>query len=93
MLPQPVTAVRVVRDAATSVGKGIAFVEFRTKAAAQLALGLDGQKLDGRPLRITRVSAQQGANGKTGTHTASKMRDAGRKIFGHAGEQPPWHTC
>lgn len=63
-LEQPVTAVRVVRDAATGTGKGFAFVEFRTKAAARSALGLQGQALEGRPVRVMRVS-DRAPNGKT----------------------------
>ena len=36
------TAVRVVRDAKTNVGKGFAFVEFASPAAARMALALNG---------------------------------------------------
>jgi RNA recognition motif. (a.k.a. RRM, RBD, or RNP domain) len=42
-----------VRDRQTNIGKGIAFVEFKTKAAAAAALRLAEPKLHGRPLRIT----------------------------------------
>lgn len=53
-----VEAVRVVRDGATNIGKGFAFVLFRTKAAARAALDMDGHKLGKRPMRITRVSTR-----------------------------------
>ncbi|KAI8107415.1 hypothetical protein M9435_002445 [Picochlorum sp. BPE23] len=45
-------AVRVVRDPKTSVGKGIAFVLFKTRKAAKDALKLDRKALQGRKLRI-----------------------------------------
>ncbi|KAK9802791.1 hypothetical protein WJX73_005828 [Symbiochloris irregularis] len=65
-LQQPVTAVRVVRDAASGVGKGFAFVEFQTKAAALAARDCDGQKLEGRPLRIMRASHATKGGAKAG---------------------------
>lgn len=40
-----VTAVRVVRDGKTNVGKGFAFVEFATPAAARMALALNGTEV------------------------------------------------
>lgn len=43
--PMGVTAVRVVRDAKTNVGKGFAFVEFSTPAAARMALALNGAEV------------------------------------------------
>ncbi|BDA45860.1 probable nucleolar protein 12 at C-terminar half [Coccomyxa sp. Obi] len=58
--PGSVTAVRVVRDAKTSVGKGIAFVEFSGRPAARMAMSADGRVLRGRPIRVTRV-AKSGA--------------------------------
>lgn len=88
LLQQPVTAVRLVRDANTGVGKGFAFVEFQTKAAAQQALMLDGQDLAGRRLRIMRVTAA-GTPGSTakpkGTRdTAPRARKHDTHIAGAA---------
>ena len=40
-----VTAVRVVRDGKTNVGKGFAFVEFATPTAARMALALNGTEV------------------------------------------------
>ena len=54
------TAVRVVRDAKTNVGKGIAFVEFTGRPAARMAMAADGRVLRGREIRVTRV-AKSGA--------------------------------
>lgn len=42
-----------MRDRKTNIGKGIAFVEFKTKAAAASAMRLSEPKLNGRPLRIS----------------------------------------
>ncbi|KAK9843654.1 hypothetical protein WJX81_001246 [Elliptochloris bilobata] len=55
--PAGVTAVRVVRDGKTNVGKGFAFVEFATPAAARMALALNGTEVRKRPVRVTRVAA------------------------------------
>jgi hypothetical protein len=57
-----VTAVRVVRDAKTGKGRGIAFVEFAGRGDARMALALDSRPLRGRALRVTRV-ARTGAAG------------------------------
>ncbi|EQL36802.1 hypothetical protein, variant [Blastomyces dermatitidis ATCC 26199] len=54
----PVESVRVVRDPATRIGKGIAYVQFRDENAVEAALLLDGQKfppLLPRRLRVTRA--------------------------------------
>ena len=57
-----VEAVRVVRDAKTGAGKGVAFVLFRTQEASKAALSQrEGAQLGGRQLRMTRVSRQAGA--------------------------------
>ena len=71
-LPRPVTAVRAVRDAVTGVGKGSAFVERQTKAAAQVALTLNGQKLEGRPLRVTRISSSLPGHSEGPVRTAKR---------------------
>jgi len=59
-------ACRVVRDAKTSVGKGIAFVMFKNRAAAKAGMQLAGQKLKNRAVRIDRVKAglSSGGGGK-----------------------------
>jgi nucleolar protein 12 len=56
-----VEAVRVVRDAKTSAGKGVAYVLLASAAARRAALALDGRPLRGRPLRVTSI-----ARGPTG---------------------------
>lgn len=71
-----VEGVRVVRDRATSVGKGFAFVLFKTQAAARSALSLNGEKFNGRPLRVTRASKDAAAAAAGGGRGAG--RGAGR---------------
>jgi nucleolar protein 12 len=46
--------VRMIRDKITNVGKGIGYVMFKDKASVSLALKLDGQLFEKRPIRITR---------------------------------------
>ncbi|GFR45867.1 hypothetical protein Agub_g7318, partial [Astrephomene gubernaculifera] len=62
-LADAVEAVRVVRDRETSVGKGFAFVLFKTKAAVHAALNLNGKPLQKRPLRIIKSSRYAAAGG------------------------------
>lgn len=50
-----VTAVRVVRDAKSNKGKGIAYVEFESRNDARMALGFDGHTLNGRLIRVSRI--------------------------------------
>ncbi|KAK9812953.1 hypothetical protein WJX72_006275 [[Myrmecia] bisecta] len=52
-----VSAVRVVRDSQSHLGKGFAFVLLKTRAAARAALSLDGQEVRKRAIRVTRVQA------------------------------------
>jgi len=52
-----VTAVRVVRDAKTNKGKGIAYVEFQARTDARMALGFDGHTLDKRAIRVSRIAS------------------------------------
>ena len=54
-IPDPVDAVRVVRDSASQLGKGFGFVQFIDQAAARAALGCDGQLLSKRAIRITKA--------------------------------------
>lgn len=58
-------AVRVVRDAQTGKGKGVAFILFRTSDASKAALKAQkGRELKGRKLRLERVKKQAGSDGK-----------------------------
>jgi nucleolar protein 12 len=59
-------AVRIVRDAHTSIGKGIAYALFKTPAGRRAALGLNGRKLRERPLRITSIKNTNTSGGGRG---------------------------
>ncbi|XP_036962242.1 RNA-binding protein 34 [Acanthopagrus latus] len=71
----PVEAVRLVRDQNSGLGKGFGYVLFESADSVQLALKLDGSKLEGRSVRVkrsvkkekqTNKSDGQGAAGRTG---------------------------
>uniref|UniRef100_H3C6B3 RRM domain-containing protein n=1 Tax=Tetraodon nigroviridis TaxID=99883 RepID=H3C6B3_TETNG len=49
-----VEAVRLVRDQNSGLGKGFGYVLFESADAVQLALKLDGSKLEGRSIRVKR---------------------------------------
>jgi RNA recognition motif-containing protein len=76
----PVTNVRLVRDAQTSMGKGFAYVTFAPEANMDLALGRhEAVLLRGRYLRVQRSSARlaerrQQARGKQALGAASPPR-------------------
>uniref|UniRef100_G3N7R3 RNA binding motif protein 34 n=1 Tax=Gasterosteus aculeatus aculeatus TaxID=481459 RepID=G3N7R3_GASAC len=58
-----VEAVRLVRDQDSGFGKGFGYVLFESSDSVQLALELDGTKLDGRPLRVRRAEKQANKGG------------------------------
>ena len=66
-----VKAVRIVRDAATNIGKGFGYVLFSNKNAAQMALAKDSLTLRNRPLRVTRVTKAKGKTTLPKTKTYS----------------------
>ncbi|EER38990.1 nucleolar protein 12 [Histoplasma capsulatum var. duboisii H88] len=98
----PVESVRVIRDPATRIGKGVAYVQFRDENAVEMALLLDGQKfppLLPRKLRVTRakrvvkktrngsVGDQGRSNGsKTDSRNANKTR-LGQRRSGVGGDR------
>lgn len=82
-------ACRVVRDAKTSVGKGIAFVMFKNSAAAKAGMQLAGQKLKNRAVRIDRVktglSSGGGGKGKQAWEGVRATSKGGVKKGGSGG--------
>ena len=61
-----VVSVSVVMDRETGRSRGFAFVEMDSPAAAQKAIAeLDGQDLDGRPLRVS-VAEDRKQGGRSG---------------------------
>ncbi|GLJ48964.1 hypothetical protein SUGI_1033100 [Cryptomeria japonica] len=67
-----VEAVRVIRDPQTSMGKGIAYVLFKSMDAAKLALKKKDLKLKDRSLRLCK--AQPDSNGRPQTASTSRLR-------------------
>jgi len=49
-----VSNVRVIRDRGTNIGKGIAYVAFKDRTAVSIAVGLHGQELRRRQMRVSR---------------------------------------
>ena len=71
------TGVRCVRDAATGLGKGFAFVELADAAGLGAALAKHGTLLGGRPLRVTRAGAGGGGSGARGGRGRGRGRGGG----------------
>jgi len=49
-----ISSVRIVRDAATGIGKGFGYVNFASEDSFEIALTLNGSELDGRKIRVSR---------------------------------------
>ncbi|XP_056135436.1 RNA-binding protein 34 [Lampris incognitus] len=69
-----VEAVRIIRDANSGMGKGFGYVLFEDADSVQLALKLDGSKLEGRSVRVRRSvkKQKQTAPGKEATRNTGK---------------------
>uniref|UniRef100_A0A3Q4H328 RNA binding motif protein 34 n=1 Tax=Neolamprologus brichardi TaxID=32507 RepID=A0A3Q4H328_NEOBR len=88
-----VEAVRLVRDKNSGLGKGFGYVLFESTDSVQLALKLDGSKLEGRSIRVKRSlkKEKQKSNdygkattrktGKTLKTGSGRERAAGRGAF------------
>lgn len=62
-----VESARVIVDRETGRSKGFGFVEMSSPEEAQDAISrLDGQDLDGRPIRISEARPQEGGGGRSG---------------------------
>ncbi|XP_022616401.1 RNA-binding protein 34 [Seriola dumerili] len=61
----PVEAVRLVRDQNSGLGKGFGYVLFESADSVQLALELDGSKLEGRSVRVKRSVKKEKQKNKT----------------------------
>lgn len=88
-----VEAVRLVRDKNSGLGKGFGYVLFESTDSVQLALKLDGSKLEGRSIRVKRSLKKEkqksNGDGKATTRKTGKTlktgsgreRAAGRGAF------------
>ncbi|XP_029349050.1 RNA-binding protein 34 [Echeneis naucrates] len=59
-----VEAVRLVRDQNSGLGKGFGYVLFESADSVQLALELDGSKLEGRSIRVKRSEKKKSKTNK-----------------------------
>ncbi|XP_062244661.1 RNA-binding protein 34 [Platichthys flesus] len=66
-----VEAVRLVRDQTSGLGKGFGYVLFESPDSVQLALKLDGSKLEGRALRVKRSVKKEKQKNKTNARGAT----------------------
>jgi RNA recognition motif-containing protein len=63
----PTVSVRVITDRETGRSRGFGFVEFDDSANAEKALqALDGQEMDGRPLRVNEAQDRERGGGGGG---------------------------
>ncbi|XP_008303745.1 RNA-binding protein 34 isoform X2 [Stegastes partitus] len=88
-----VEAVRLIRDPNSGLGKGFGYILFESADSVQLALELDGSKLEGRSVRVKRSMKKEkqkpktdgkGATGKPGKSPAKgsgREKGAGRGGF------------
>ena len=71
-LENSVDAVRVVRDSRTRIGKGIAYVMFKSRVAALTALQLNDTECKGRKMRVNRVEKNPASGNSQATLKRSK---------------------
>ncbi|KAF3688160.1 RNA-binding protein 34 RNA-binding motif protein 34 [Channa argus] len=74
-----VEAVRLVRDQKSGLGKGFGYVLFESADSVQLALKLDGSKLEGRSIRVKRSVKKEKLKTKTESKGASGRAGRGPK--------------
>jgi len=67
-----VTSVRIIRDKVTNAGKGFGYVTFEEAPSVGLALSLNNQMFNGRPLRVERSTGK--------AKPAPNMSKAGRRL-------------
>ncbi|XP_054635698.1 RNA-binding protein 34 [Dunckerocampus dactyliophorus] len=72
-----VEAVRLVRDHNSGLGKGFGYILFESSDSVQLALKLDGSKLEGRSIRVKRSVKKE----KSNTRGAAGKMPAQRKFL------------
>lgn len=86
-----VESVRVIRDRATRVGKGFAYVQFYDQNGVEEALLLDGKKFPPmlpRKLRVVRAkkTAKKNPESSQGPHKGGPLRGSDKSLLGRAGK-------
>lgn len=75
------TDCKVMTDRFTGRSRGFAFVTMSTKEEGEAAIkGLDGQQIDGRPLRVNEATPREEGGGRGG-------RGGGREFAGGGGNR------
>ncbi|XP_025194332.1 RNA-binding protein 34 [Melanaphis sacchari] len=57
-----ISAVRIVRDNATGVSKGFGYVDFENKESVELAMQIQGKKVQNREIRVKRIETKKNTN-------------------------------
>lgn len=77
-----VEAVRLIRDPQTGLGKGFGYLLFTSTDSVQLALKLNGSKLEGRSIRVKRSvqneKLKKSQENKPGKHARRRERSQGQ---------------
>ncbi|XP_061535312.1 RNA-binding protein 34 isoform X2 [Phycodurus eques] len=81
-----VEAVRLVRDRNTGLGKGFGYVLFESIDAVQLALKLEGSKLEGRPVRVKRSTEKERRSAAPRRTAAAGNQGKGHRSTNFKGE-------
>jgi len=61
-----ITEAKVITDRETGRSRGFGFVTFTTSDAADAALSMNGQELDGRTIRVDKANSRPGGGGGGG---------------------------
>lgn len=67
-------SVRLIRDKASSMGKGFGYVQFDKKSSATLALKLNGSEFQGREIRIFKCDKKEKESRRTKRSAAFRSR-------------------
>uniref|UniRef100_A0A3B5LRP8 RRM domain-containing protein n=1 Tax=Xiphophorus couchianus TaxID=32473 RepID=A0A3B5LRP8_9TELE len=83
-----VEAVRLVRDPNSGLGKGFGYVLFESADSVEVALALDGSKLESRSIRVKRSVKKEKQTNKTNSK-GSLRKSRQNAVKGSGGAQKP----
>lgn len=82
-----VEAVRLIRDQSSGMGKGFGYVLFQSADSVQLALKLDGTKLEGRAVRVKRSVRKEKQKNKAESKAVNRRPGKGPQKIPRKGPQ------